>query len=179
MVDPITARRWIYRAMFVGLAAVLLFTRLLPLSTMPTSWPGPDVLLCLAFVWVLRRPDFLPVMVIAGIFLIEDMLLMRPPGLWTLFVLFATEFLRDRSSQTRDLPFLVEWAMVSGVMLAMLLSYRLTLALFMVPQTGLGLTLMQLLASVAAYPLVVALSHRVLRLRWVIPGEVEAQGHRL
>lgn len=179
MVDPITTRRWLYRALFLALAAVFLFGRMLPLSTLPSAWPGPDLLLCLAFAWVLRRPDFLPVLTVAVVFLLEDMLLMRPPGLWTLIVLFATEFLRDRAALTRDLPFFVEWALIGAVMLATLVAYRLTLALFMVPQSGLGLSLIQLLASVTAYPFVVLFSHRALGIRWVVPGEVEALEHRL
>lgn len=179
MVDPVTTRRWLYRGLFLVLATLFLFGRLLPLSTLPSAWPAPDFLLCLAFAWVLRRPDFLPVVVIATVFLIEDMLLVRPPGLWTLIVLFATEFLRDRANLTRDLPFFVEWAMVAAVMLVMLLANRLVLAIFMVPQSGFGLTLMQFVASVAVYPIVVLVSNRVLGVRWVAPGEVEALEHRL
>ena len=51
-------------------------------------------------------------------FLLDDLLSYRPPGLWTALVLIATEVLRARESGTRDLPFWGEWAMVGAVMLA-------------------------------------------------------------
>lgn len=176
MIDPVTARRWTYRALFVALAALLLFLRLLPLSTLPARIPGPDLMLCIAFAWVLRRPDFVPALAIVAVFVIEDMLAMRPPGLWALFVLLGSEFLRDRAGAMRGLPFLAEWATVTAVMAIMLLANRLVLALVMVPQTGLGPTLLQLLTTVAAYPLVVAASHLALGLR--APGELDGMRSR-
>ena len=176
MIDPVTARRWTYRALFVALAALLLFLRLLPLSTLPARIPGPDLMLCITFAWVLRRPDFVPALAIVAVFVIEGMLAMRPPGLWALFVLLGSEFLRDRAGAMRGLPFLAEWATVTAVMAIMLLANRLVLALVMVPQTGLGPTLLQLLTTVAAYPLVVAASHLALGLR--APGELDGMRSR-
>lgn len=176
MIDPVTAHRWSYRALFLALAALLLFLRLLPLSTLPARIPGPDLMLCITFAWVLRRPDFVPAVAIVAVFVIEDMLAMRPPGLWALVVLLGSEFLRDRAGAMRGLPFMAEWATVTAVMAIMLLANRLVLALVMVPQTGLGLTLLQLLTTVAAYPLVVAASHLALGLR--APGEIGGMGGR-
>lgn len=179
MVDPVSANKAGYRLMFLGLAAAVFFLRILPLSTEPVAWPGPDVLLCLALAWVLRRPDFVPAATIVAVFLVEDLILMRPPGLWTLLALFTTEFLRDRAVVLRDIPFLVEWLMVAALMAAMLLVNRLVLEVAMVPQAGLGLSLAQYLSTVAAYPLVVLLSHSVFGLRKVAPGEVDELGHRI
>lgn len=176
MIDPVTAHRWSYRALFLALGALLLFLRLLPLSTLPARIPGPDLMLCITFAWVLRRPDFVPAVAIVAVFVIEDMLAMRPPGLWALVVLLGSEFLRDRAGAMRGLPFMAEWATVTAVMAIMLLANRLVLALVMVPQTGLGLTLLQLLTTVAAYPLVVAASHLALGLR--APGEIGGMGGR-
>ncbi|AMY67969.1 rod shape-determining protein MreD [Frigidibacter albus] len=176
MIDPATTRRWSYRALFVALAAALLFVRLLPLSTLPVQVPGPDLILCVTFAWVLRRPDFVPALAIVGVFLIEDMLTMRPPGLWALIVLLGSEFLRDRAGAMRGLPFLAEWATVAAVMAVMLLTSRMLLTLAMVPQVGLGLSLLLLVTTVLAYPLVVAASHLGLGLR--PPGEIDGMGSR-
>jgi len=41
--------------------------RILPLSTEPGSVPGPDVVLCLTFAWVLRRPEYVPALLIAAV----------------------------------------------------------------------------------------------------------------
>ena len=58
------------------------------------TWPAPDLMLALTLAWVVRRPDLLPAPLIAAYFFVEDILMMRPPGLWALIVLGATEFLR-------------------------------------------------------------------------------------
>lgn len=155
MIDPATSRRWMLRGVFLALALFLMFLRLLPLSTLPTHWPGPDLLLCLAFAWVLRRPDVVGAPLLVAVFLLEDMLTLRPPGLWTLLVLFGSEFLRDRASALRRLPFLVDWAMVAAVIFLITLANRLVLGLAMVPQAGLWLTVMQMIATMLAYPVLV------------------------
>jgi rod shape-determining protein MreD len=170
---------WVFRALFVALALLLLFFRLLPLGHAPGSLPGPDLLLCLILAWVVRRPEFLPMPMILLVMLAEDLILMRPPGLWTAIVILATEFLRSRVALTRELNFVVEWMLVAGVMLGMVLAYRLALAVAFVPQPAFGFAIVQYLWSIALYPLVVALSRMVLDLRKPAMGEVDDFGRRL
>ncbi len=179
MVDPVTARLWLFRLAFVGLAMLFLFVRLLPLTTEPTQWPGPDLLLCVTIAWVVRRPDYLPVLVIAAVYLLEDLMLMRPPGLWTLLAVMVSEFLRNRAPLIRDMPFLVEWAMFAGVIVTMMTLNRVVLAVVFVPQPGLALTALQALMSMLVYPLVVLFLQSVLRLNKLAPGDIDALGHRL
>lgn len=152
MVDPVVAHRWGWRAGFVGLAAVFWFLRILPLDTLPQGWPGPDLLLALTFAWVIRRPDYVPAPLIATVFLLEDMLSQRPPGLWAALVLLGSEFLRGRIALLRGRPFLAEWAMVAAVGAGMMLAQRLVLATLFVPQAGLGAEVVRLLATLALYP---------------------------
>ena len=179
MVEGIRSSVWLYRAIFLGLAAVLLFLKLLPLGSLAGDWPGPDLLLCLIFAWVVRRPDFLPVPLIAFVVLLEDLLLMRPPGLWTALVLLATEFIRSRAALTRELAFVTEWLLVGGVMFALLIAYRLAFAIAFVPQPGFGFALLQTLWSVLCYPVVVAAARFAFDLRKPATGEVDAYGRRL
>jgi rod shape-determining protein MreD len=169
----------IYAALFAGLALALMFLRLIPFASDPGGLPGPDLLLCLILAWVIRRPDFLPMPLILVVILAEDLILMRPPGLWTAIVILATEFLRGRAALTRELNFVVEWMLVAGLMVAMMLANRLVLGLAMVPQPGFGLVLVQVLWSIAVYPLVVALSRMALDLRKPATGEVDDFGRRL
>jgi rod shape-determining protein MreD len=179
MVDPVSSARIGYRLGFVLLTGLILFVRSLPLSAAPAAIPGPDLIFCLAAAWVLRRPDYAPVLLVVGIFLVEDLLTMRPPGLWTLIALVGTEFLRSRAVFARDLPFVVEWAMVGVVLGAMTVANRVVLAVLMVPQAGLGPVLLQVVISLLAYPAVVAVSHWAIGLRKAAPGQVDALGHRL
>lgn len=170
---------WLFRALFLALALGLLFLRLLPLEHEPGTLPGPDLLICLILAWVVRRPDFLPLPLILIVILVEDLILMRPPGLWTAIVVLATEFLRSRIALTRELNFVAEWMLIAGVMLGMMLAYRLALVVAFVPQPAFGFAIVQFLWSIALYPLVVALSRLVLDLRKPATGEVDDFGRRL
>lgn len=179
MVDPLRTTLWLYRLGFLGLAGVLLFLKLLPLGSLAGGWPGPDILLCLIFAWVVRRPDYLPLLLIAAVVLLEDLLLMRPPGLWCALVVLATEFIRSRAALTRELGFLTEWLLVGGIMVALLIAYRLAFAVAFLPQPGFGFALLQTLWSVLCYPLVVAASRFAFDLKKPAMGEVDAYGRRL
>ena len=75
MIDALLLKTWAYRAGFVFLALLLTFTELLPLNTLPASWVMPDVLLCVTFVCCIRRPQYVPMLIIAVVFLFQDLLL--------------------------------------------------------------------------------------------------------
>lgn len=198
MAEAQSPRTWRYAALFLAIACVLTFFRLMPLHdhvsgptmTDPDAvsglfgiplrhWPGPDLMLALTLGWVVRRPDMLPAPVIAAYFLFEDLLLMRPPGLWALIVLIASEFLRARTATLRGLSFGIEYAVVTLVMLGAFLAYRAVLAVVMVPQAPLDLSLMVIIGTIAVYPLVVVMSHFVFKLRKPATGELDALGQRL
>ena len=67
---------------------------------------------------------------------------------------------------------------VAGMALALWLAYRVVLAVFFVPQAPLSLTLMQLVATIAVYPIVVFVSTTLLGVRRVRPGDAESLGMR-
>lgn len=196
MVDGATREIWLHRALFVLLALFLIFWRLLPLPLSQISlcaeratwcfftvWlnrmPGPDLLLCLIFAWTMRRPDYLPALLIAAVVLLEDMILMRPPGLWAGLVLLASEFVRGRVALTRELSFGIEWLLVAGLMLTLLLAYRLVFSMVLLPQPGFGFAMVQVIWSILCYPIVVFLSRYVLDLHKPAMGEIDAYGRRM
>lgn len=179
MADGAIRTVWLYRGIFVVLALFVLFVRLLPLGADAGGLPGPDLLLCVMLAWVMRRPDYLPVLMIAAIVFLEDVTLMRPLGLWTALVVLATEFLRSRAALTRELSFAVEWMLVAGLMVGLLLLYRLFVALAFLPQAGFGFAMTQTLWSILCYPFVVMASRLILDLRKPAMGELDARGRRL
>ena len=179
MIDPITRRRLSYRTLFVVIGLVLIFVRLMPVDHSPGGLPGPDLTLALTLAWVLRRPEYAPALLIVLVFLLEDIMFWRPIGLWALIVLGATEFLRRREQSLRDLPFALEWALVAGLLIAMVAVKRIVLLVTMVDQPSLGLELFQMLVTLAAYPGVVLVSRVAFGLRRAAPGEVDAYGHRM
>ena len=177
--DAVPAGHWPYRLLFLALAALSLFVRLLPLGNVPSVWPGIDLLLCLTFAWVLRRPDYVPALLILLVFLVEDMLTLRPPGLWAAIVVLGTEFLRNREPLTRELPFALEWAMVAAVALGMMLVNRMVLAITVTPQPGFATSFLQSVLTILAYPAIVGFSRLLFGLRKSATGEVDARGRRL
>ena len=179
MVDPATRSLWLHRLLFVAIALGLLFVRLLPLGSTAGDLPGPDILLCIVFAWTMRRPDYLPAILIAAVVLLDDMILMRPPGLWTALVILASEFVRGRVALTRELSFGVEWLLVAGLMVGMLLAYRIAFAMVLLPQSGFGFAMVQVVWSIVCYPAVVAVSRFVLDLHKPAMGEIDAYGRRM
>lgn len=176
MVDPITSRRALHAALYLALVLVVLFLRLLPINPVSDGIPGPDLTLALTLAWVLRRPDYVPAVLIAAVFLLEDLVYWRPVGLWALVVLMGTEFLRAREEGSRDLPFALEMLLVGGVMVGMLVANRFVLGLMLVEQPPLGRELLRLLMTLVAYPFVVALSLLAFGLRRAATGEVDDFG---
>ena len=179
MAEVLVTRRFRHWCLFLLLSFLVIFARLLPLDAGPGRLPGPDLLVCLTFAWVLRRPSYIPVTMIAAVMLMTDILFMRPLGLWAFCVVLASETLRRREPFSRDLPFLFEWLMVGMVIVIMTIGYTLTLAIFGVDQPAIGLILIQMIATILAYPLVVFFSSRILGLRKAAPGAVDNLGRKV
>lgn len=164
MIDPGRRRRIFGQAVYVALFLAILFWRLLPLAPGRVIWPGPDLGLCLTLIWVLRRPEQVPVLGIAALYLIEDILLLRPIGLGAAVVVLGTEAARKREQRWRELPFMVEWLRVTMLLALMMLAYRFLLTIFFLPPPPLGQAMLQFIATTAAYPLLAALAARGLGL---------------
>ncbi len=178
MIDPVSFGLLRGRLGFVAIITGLIFISLLPMGGDAGRLAGPDLMTCVVFVWMMRRPDFVPLWLLAGAMLTADVLLMRPFGLWAALVVIAAEILRARAVLMRELNFFMEWAVVSGLMLAMLLAYRFGFALTLIPQVSFGAALVQWLWSVIAYPAVVLFTGYVLALRKPSLGQVDAYGRR-
>ncbi len=171
-------RPWIMRALYVLIVMIVLFVRLLPLDTVPKVWAAPELALAVTFAWVLRRPEFVPPLLIALVFLLADLLLQRPPGLWAALVLIGSEALRARAPGLRDLTFPVEWLTVAITLAIMTLGNRIILGLMVVDQAPLGLSLIQMVMTLIAYPVVVLATRTVFGVRKRAPGDVDMMGTR-
>ncbi|UXU74267.1 MULTISPECIES: rod shape-determining protein MreD [unclassified Paracoccus (in: a-proteobacteria)] len=161
MIEPLRRQRLLGQALFVLLFMAIVFARLLPLAPGRIAWPGPDLGLCLTLAWVLRRPDQIPVLTIAALYLIEDLLFLRPPGLGAALVVLASESARRREPRWRHLPFVIEWWRVAMLIAVLMVLNRFILTLFFLPTVGLGQVLLHWIATVAAYPLIALLIGRI------------------
>ncbi|MFV0512998.1 MAG: rod shape-determining protein MreD [Jhaorihella sp.] len=179
MAEPASpARRLLMRAAFIGLALLVLFFHLLPLNTQPRPWAPPDLIVGFAFAWSLRRPDFVPVLSIAVVMLTADLLLQRPPGILALLVVLGCEYLKTRSAGLREAGFAAEWLAVCLTLAAITVANRVVLAVTGVPQAQLGLSLIQMLATMVVYPAVVLVSQSMMGVRKPAPGDTGALGSR-
>lgn len=179
MAEASRRRIWLGRGLYLVLCGTIMFLHLLPMETMPRRWGSPDFVLLITLAWAARRPDHVPALLIAAVFLLSDMLFHRPPGLWTALVLILTEVLRTRARSIRVVPFPLEWFGIAVGIVAITLAYRFTLSLVMVPQAPLGLTLTQMMLTIGTYPLVALLSHLLFGVSRPAHGEVDSLGHRL
>lgn len=174
-----TRPQWLMRGLYVLVCLLLLFMQLLPLDTVPKVWAAPELILAVTFAWVLRRPEYAPAILIALIFLLADLLLQRPPGLWAALVLVGSETLRARAPGLRDLTFPVEWLTVATTLVIMTLGYRVIHVVTVVDQAPLGLSLIQLVMTMIAYPVVVLITQTLFGVRKLAPGDVDTMGHRI
>ena len=155
----------------------LILAALLPLSPGRIAWPGPDLLMAVTLAWVLRRPEQVPVLTVALVMLAADILLFRPLGLGAALAVVATEVARRQQHRWRAQGFLVEWLRVAILMGLMVLAERVIRTLFLVPTTlaplpPLGPEALRLIATIAAYPFVVAVL-AALGLRHAAPGALD------
>ena len=174
MIDGASIKIWIYRAGFVLLALLLTFGELLPLNTKPITWVMPDVLLCLTFACCVRRPKYVPMIFIAAVFLFQDLLLNRPPGLFAALVLMAAEWLKRRSLRSEEFSFLREYLSVLLALIVIFSCFRWAHGLALLPLPQPYLTFSELLSTALFYPVIVLLAQAVLKIRRPGIGDIEA-----
>ena len=170
MLSPARQRQLAGQSLYVALALALIVAALLPLAPGRIGVPGPDLLTAMTLAWVVRRPAQVPPLTIGAVALLADILLFRPPGLG------AAETLRRSAQRGRAQGFVVEWLRVAALMALMVLAERTVRTLFLVPPTlaplpPLGQDILRLIATIGAYPLVVAVLHP-LGLRRPSPAEL-------
>lgn len=175
MIDPYLLRRILYGLLFLGLSALILFTRMLPLDVGTGGFPPPDLILGFAFAWTVRRPDYLPILLVAAVQLISDMLTMGPPGVAPIFAILGLIALRSRRALLAEQGFAVEWGSVAVIMAFMLLGERVLLGIFFVQQVNFGLAAMGLLVTIAFYPVVVMISTLGFMIEWLKPGAIDPE----
>lgn len=174
MAERSATHLWSMRSVYLIVCGVVMFLHLLPLEPVSRFWVAPDLMIAFTFAWVLRRPEYAPLLFIASVFLLADFLFHRPPGLWAALVLIGSQTLRAKAPDLRDLTFPMEWLSVASTLIAITISYRIILAIVVVDAPPLSLSLVQLLTTLIAYPLVVLASQTIFRVRKIAPGEVDA-----
>lgn len=164
---------WLLRGGYIILTMCVLFVQLMPISLTPAQWAPPDVMLAISLAWAQRRPGILPIWLVAGTFLLLDIMFQRPPGVWAALCLLTIEWFKSRERQNTEVAFAVEWLSVAGSVVIMTLMYRGILLATALDAGPLHLATWQGALTVALYPLVVLASHFIFGIRRTAPNETD------
>ena len=178
MVETASRQVWIGHAVYLGIAFLVIFVQLLPLDQRPTLFSPPDILLALTLVWVARRPDYVPFVLIGCVFFLADLLFQRPPGLFAALVVIASEVIRGRARTLRETTIFGEFGMIAIAVIAIALVNRAVLALVLTPQVSQVHEILHILATLGAIPFVMGAAQFVFGVRRPVPGQFETKGLR-
>jgi len=142
-----------HQIIYFCIGLLIIFFQILPLQTIPQTWSGPNVLLVFFAAIVSKRPEFTSSLLIASIFLIEDFFLMRPPGLMSALTVLGFNFLKRKFQNQEVNSFIFGWGNVTTCLTIILLLYYFISVLLFIPSAGIKLTLMELLMTLAIYPI--------------------------
>ena len=172
------ARPWTMRIAFAALIVVILFFHMLPLQTATGGWIWPDFILAFALAWSVRRPDYVPLALLALLFLLADLLLQRPPGLWAALALVACSQMQQQARSLRDASLATELMSAAAWIVGVGIGYRIVLAVLLVDMPSLAPALLQIVITVMAYPVVVGITHALMGVRKSTPHDMGSAGVR-
>ena len=153
-----------HQLIYFCIGLLIIFFQILPLQTTPQTWSGPNILLVFFAAILSKRPEFISSFLIASIFLIEDFFLMRPPGLMSALTVLGFYFLTRKFQNQEGNSFIFGWGSVTTCLTIILLLYYLISVLLFIPSAGFKLTLMELLMTLALYPIFSVLIRSVVKL---------------
>ena len=142
-----------HQFIYFCIGLLIIFFQILPLQTIPQTWSGPNVLLVFFAAIVSKRPEVTSSFLIASIFLIEDFFLMRPPGLMSALTVLGFYFLKRKFQNQEVNSFIFSWASVTTCLTIILLLYYFISVILFIPSAGFKLTLMELIVTLALYPI--------------------------
>ena len=171
-----TLHLWSMRLLFCTLCLVVMGYHLLPITPLSYVFMPPDLILCLALAWTVRRPEFAPLWLIAIIGLMADLLLLRVPGLWAAMTVIAASYVHRRRGQMHSTGFGVEWAQVGLAIALAFLLHRLAYAVLLLDPLPTAGVFTQFFMTILSYPLMVVLTICVCRVRK--PDVSESTGYR-
>lgn len=158
-------RLWLFRSLFLGTALLSIAIPLLPLGFSPNRLAMPDLFLALTVAWVIRQPHSAPLVLVAGLALLADAVLMRPFGLWALFVVVLAELARMNNRLLREGSFLIELAFFLAALVVLLVAQNLFLFVTFAGTYPLNQLAEIVITSLICYPFIAMFLHYILRVR--------------
>ena len=170
---------WMYRAGFVALGLLFVLWSIVPFDMSAGAIPRPDVFYCITMVYIIRKPEWVPVWSVFAVFFLRDILTQAPLGLFTLLVVLGTEVVRANLQAFREYIFGLEWLWIGAIFVAMTLVQQVVLALMLAQTPRLLDQLYLIIFTVAAYPVTVGAMKYGFGFTRPRPGELDAWGKRL
>lgn len=161
----------VYVLLFAALSVAVIFYPLLPLQFQAGQIAQPDLLFALASAWAVRRPETMPLLLLAPVLLLSDFVLGRPVGLWALLSLLAIEALAAQRGAAEPRPFVLEWASFAMVLGIALLVEGLVLRMALVARPPFSTTVEVFIITAFAYPVVAFVLRTVFYVRAPKPVE--------
>ena len=146
-----------YPILFILIIFLLMFIKILPLDTIPKEWIGPDVLFCVILTWCLRRPLSAPIVLIGLLFLLQDILFQRPPGLYAACATLVCEWCKRQVLRAEDFPFVAEWLTASIAIVAVFVLSQGIASLSLIATPPTVMFVKELMPTILTYPVVVVL----------------------
>lgn len=148
-------QKWTIPVCFLLFSFALVFINLVPQNLTPARFAGPDLVMATSLAIVMRRPDLLPVWVIAVAVLMADFLLSRPLGLSAFVTVVASEIVRANRHSFLDMFFLMEWFIVGLLVVMAALAQQFLLSFVLMPGHAWGSVFAQALLTILCYPVMV------------------------
>lgn len=170
---------WRARLLFSLACILIIFVHSVPLDLSPKNIIMPDVMLVITIAIVIRKAAFIPYWLVGSLFLIADVMLNRPMGLWAFIVLATVEVVRVNRFMFRDMFFVTEWLMVAIIIVAMYMIQQFFLAFSLAPPYPMDSLIWKMTATALSYPILVFAITRLFGIRKPSPAEFNMLGTRL
>jgi rod shape-determining protein MreD len=179
MEDVSPVRLWMYRASFVAVGMLLILWSIIPFDLSAGAMPVPDLFYCITMVYVVRRPEYVPIWAVFFVFFMRDVLTQAPLGLFTLLMVMGTEVVRANIQAFREYIFGLEWLWMATIFVAITLIQQVLLALTLSDTPRFLEQVLLILFTVMTYPVTVGAIKYGLGITRPRPGELDAWGKRL
>ena len=179
MNDLLVLRGILFRLLYLLGGVTFIVITLIPFDLTAGRAAGPDILFALAFLLVIRRPEYLPMISVLFVFFLQEVAASAPLGIWTLLVLLATEWVRYNLQAFREYNFIYEWLWFCAIYLTMMLLRHLALVVTVSHRPDLlDLTLVYLF-TILLYPPLTGVAHYVFGVHSPPAGETDAWGRAI
>ncbi|WP_118135320.1 rod shape-determining protein MreD [Oceanicella sp. SM1341] len=149
-----STRTWAGMVALPLVSALGLLISLAPVGLSATDMPMPDLVYLPIAVWLIRRPEAAPLLLVFAIGLAADLLRGGPLGIGVLGLIGAGELLRRMSEGLVRGPFMMEWLVAGGLFIGLLAFQCVALWLTFSPRPAFGLLWQHAAGTVLLYPLV-------------------------